>query len=421
MITVSSLTAIPSFEGMFKIISLFIFEIKFLAWYNINTMASGLTPIFSIPYPLATDGVDVHGDMEDLASRVEEILAIKSNLNTSNTFTGTNNFLTDTSSATVRITQNGSGPALLVEDSASVDSSPFVINSSGFVGIQTPTPTAALTVASGNVLFNTPTTITAATTVGINNGSNTVLSVFGDIVSNRNITSQAMFFTSQMSYQDVATSNNINILPPEVGPTANRNLRLPDVSGIIVTTGNRNDAYPSQATNAGRVLATDGTNVSWVASPNQVPSVTSQAGKWLSNDGSTYYWENLLLIPELDDTLGTGTAGKFLTNNGDEVSWDFLPGQQAFIEVTDDIVLEVGANLFCDTRGGNFSITLPENPLPGATVSVFDTQNFFQSEYVIIIPGTEKINAIEGDLILDVGGATVVFIYINETIGWRLA
>jgi hypothetical protein len=119
--------------------------------------------------------------------------------------------------------------------------------------------------------------------------------------------------------------------------------------------------------------------------------------------------------------VGTGTAGKWLTNNGDEVAWDFLPGQQAFIEVTDDIVLEVGANLFCDTRGGNFSITLPESPLPGATVSVFDTQNFFQSEYVIIIPGTEKINATEGDLILDVGGATVVFIYINETIGWRLA
>jgi hypothetical protein len=35
--------------------------------YNRNTMASGLTPTYLIPYPLSTDPVDVHGDVRDLA------------------------------------------------------------------------------------------------------------------------------------------------------------------------------------------------------------------------------------------------------------------------------------------------------------------------------------------------------------------
>lgn len=384
-------------------------------------MASGLTPIYSLPYPLSTDGVDVHGDMEDLAKKVEEILSVKSNVNLSNTFTAANTFLVDSANSAIKITQNGSGNALLVEDSASVDSTPFVITGDGLVGIQTATPTASLHVASGNVLFTTVTTINADTYIGnVFTGVPNNLFVTGNVAVSELLQTDSLYVLSNFDFYDDVNGFNISIQPPAT-TTADRTLTLPNVSGTFITSANPNDLYPSQTANAGKVLTTDGTNVSWVTSPNQVPSTTGQTGKWLTTNGTTYYWENLLLVPELSTTEGTGTAGKWLTNNGTGVYWDFLPGQEAFIEVTDDIVLEVGANLFCDTRGGFFSITLPTNPLPGTTVSVFDTQDYFQSEYVIIIPGTEKINGIEGNLILDVGGATVVFIYINELIGWRVA
>jgi len=46
----------------------------------------------------------------------------------------------------VRITQTGSGNALVVEDSTNPDATPFVINASGNVGIGTSSPDAALTV-----------------------------------------------------------------------------------------------------------------------------------------------------------------------------------------------------------------------------------------------------------------------------------
>lgn len=54
----------------------------------------------------------------------------------------------------LRITQTGAGNALVVEDSANPDSSPFVVNASGNVGIANSAPTQALSVggaASGTV------------------------------------------------------------------------------------------------------------------------------------------------------------------------------------------------------------------------------------------------------------------------------
>jgi len=52
----------------------------------------------------------------------------------------------NTSTDAVRITQTGSGNALVVEDSANPDATPFVVTSAGNVGIGTATPTAKLDV-----------------------------------------------------------------------------------------------------------------------------------------------------------------------------------------------------------------------------------------------------------------------------------
>jgi hypothetical protein len=57
------------------------------------------------------------------------------------------NINANSTSPALRINQLGSGAALLVEDSANPDSTPFVVNSLGRVGIGTETPTSPLSIA----------------------------------------------------------------------------------------------------------------------------------------------------------------------------------------------------------------------------------------------------------------------------------
>jgi len=60
---------------------------------------------------------------------------------------------TNSSSPALKITQTGTGPALRVQDSADPDLTPFVVDSTGKVGIGTISPTELLDVSGGNLLF----------------------------------------------------------------------------------------------------------------------------------------------------------------------------------------------------------------------------------------------------------------------------
>lgn len=48
-------------------------------------------------------------------------------------------------------------------------------------------------------------------------------------------------------------------------PTADRTITFPNTSGTVVTTGNQADALPSQTSNTGKYLTTDGTSASWAS------------------------------------------------------------------------------------------------------------------------------------------------------------
>ena len=115
-------------------------------------MATGVTPTYSIPFPLFTDPVDVHGDMEDLANRVEDILETKVAANAVNLFSNINTFEATSSSPVVKIIQNGGGNALQVQDAAS-DSTYFFVNADGNVGIGKTTASEKLDI-TGNAYIN---------------------------------------------------------------------------------------------------------------------------------------------------------------------------------------------------------------------------------------------------------------------------
>ena len=62
-----------------------------------------------------------------------------------------------------------------------------------------------------------------------------------------------------------------------IEPTADRTITLPNTSGTVVTTGNYNDAFPTQSGQTGKFLSTDGSTVSWSSSAGGSSVVVTDA------------------------------------------------------------------------------------------------------------------------------------------------
>jgi len=85
----------------------------------------------------------------DIGSTVQAYDADTTKNDVSNTFTANQIIsVTDNTNAALRVTQAGNGDALLVEDEANPDSTPFVVKADGKVGIGTSSPANALEVSS---------------------------------------------------------------------------------------------------------------------------------------------------------------------------------------------------------------------------------------------------------------------------------
>lgn len=110
----------------------------------------------------------------------------------------------NSANAAVRITQTGAGNALIVEDSTNPDSTPFVIDSTGEVGIGTSTPTALLHVSgtSANAIARLASTSSGATTF---DGSGTGFEIVAGAMNTTNKFTPAIKFGS--TDPDFTTTN----------------------------------------------------------------------------------------------------------------------------------------------------------------------------------------------------------------------
>jgi hypothetical protein len=222
-------------------------------------------------------------------------------LATSPSIVGNAVFTDDSGTAAVRITQTGPGPALLVEDSVNVDTTPFIVDSSGAVGVGTLSPGQKLDVvgnirASGIVYADTVSeyTLDTGVTVGgvlLKNGFVDPASVYivnkGAIVASGQ---SALTYTGipawvrriTLAFENISLTGTDDFII-RIGTAAGfvttgyaaTNITVADpniVSSLFSTTG-----YRIFGNNAA-VALTGVLTLTWVAGPSYVLSGTVAAG-----------------------------------------------------------------------------------------------------------------------------------------------
>ena len=311
-------------------------------------MASGLTPIYFIPYPLSTDPVDVHGDIQDLALQLEDVLFLKPDKNVANVFTQQNLFNVNSSSDAVRINQTGTGNAFVVEDSANPDTSPFVIDASGNVGIGKTVPTLkldvtgagafsstltastfnALTLTSAAVGFTiaggtTSKTLTINNTIALSGTDSTVMTfpstsqtIAGLAVTSQVFTTAQTFRAANSVRSEAAATQDAIILAGRAGGTGSFGLTLTPTTLASSKTVTFQDVtgtvYVSTGTDV--TLADGGTNASLTAANGGIVysnatglaiSAVGSAGQMLQSNGAAIPTWSTATFPSTATTTGT--------------------------------------------------------------------------------------------------------------------
>ena len=323
-------------------------------------MASGATSIYLIPYPLSTDPVDVHGDIQDLADRLEIVLGAKPDKNLPNTLTKTNTYtLTGTDSGIIinqagsgiplKITNTGTGNSFWVEDSASTDSTPFVIDAAGNVGILKSVPTVPLDVVGAGAFtgaltastFNAITLTAAATgftiaggttskTLTVNNtlalsGTDSTTMTFpatsqtiaGLGVSSQVFTTAQTFRAANAVRSEAAATQDAMILAGRAGGTgsfaltltpttlaANRTVTFQDVAGTVYVSTGTDVTLADGGTNAS-LTASNGGIVYSTASAMAILAGTATAGQMLQSGASTAPTWSTATFPSTATSTGT--------------------------------------------------------------------------------------------------------------------
>lgn len=200
----------------------------------------------------------------------------------------------DSSGPALKITQTGTGYVMRVQDSVDPDSTPFVIDANGLVGLGTPAPAEALDIDNnGKIQFSdggTPLTIISA------DATNTTI----DVKSDRNFVVKTNAVTI-LTVNDADVTSTVPVVLPGV-PTTNNQAAT--------------KAYVDTSSPAGMIAPFAGTSApsGWLACQGQVVSQTTYAALYAAI-GAT--WDTggegagNFRLPDLRGYFlrGTGTNG----------------------------------------------------------------------------------------------------------------
>lgn len=220
----------------------------------------------------------------------------------------------------VRITQTGTGNALIVEDSANPDATPFVVNASGNVGIGTSSPGSKLEVNQGILTINTSDqSLTRLELKNTGTGGRT-WDIVGGLPGVNNSQFSIYDVTAAATRMTIDSSGNVGIGTSSPGSALDvkGTLRLSGAtSGYVglapaAAAGSTTYTLPAADGSSGQVLSTNGSGtLSWASSGStgtlKNVQVFTSSGTYTRTAGVT----TALVI-----AVGGGGGGRGATANG---------------------------------------------------------------------------------------------------------
>lgn len=289
-------------------------------------------------------------------------------LASANVFTANQTINANTSSAALSITQVGSGNALYIEDVAA-DATPFVVSSTGAVGIGT----------------TTPDNVTSAGIALVSNDG------YYPQVVNRNKTNDAtasyLVFDKDRAGAVVQSGDNL---------------------GNIVFRSFDGANYLQSAAIIGYSDGTPGTN----DVPGRLSFLTTA-------DGASAPTERLRISNT--GALGMsganyGTAGQVLTSGGSGAAptWSTVSGAQA-LTINSNTTATSGNQYLIDTSLNTVTLTLPASPTTGNTVAIYDANNMFGNNALTINPNGSTLAFRSGNVVVNQSGRNIFLRYNGTT------
>ena len=139
-------------------------------------------------------------------------------------------------------------------------------------------------------------------------------------------------------------------------------------------------------------------------------------GNLLTSNGSTWVSQPApISLP-----TQTSNSGKYLTTDGTNASWATVVGGLVSTPTKTANYTAASNDLVRVNATSSFTITMPASPADGAIVGIMDIANTFSTNNITVAPGAGA--TIEGDtsVILDVSNTYAAFTYISSTTNWRL-
>lgn len=111
----------------------------------------------------------------------------------------------------------------------------------------------------------------------------------------------------------------------------------------------------------------------------------------------------------------TSNSGKYLTTDGTNTSWATVgAGGISYTRVTSNTTLVDKQGVIADTSGGSFTVTLPATPATGNQVFIADGANWATNNLTVGRNGS-TIEGVAADWTLNQAGAEAQFIYDGTT------